>query len=56
MRIIKGYAPGRWGQIHFAQCGDGVPLVLLTRDALPDLPEPDATPAGTNVRLPLLLD
>jgi pimeloyl-ACP methyl ester carboxylesterase len=28
MKMIKGYAPGRWGQVHFAQCGDGVPLLL----------------------------
>jgi hypothetical protein len=44
-----------------ARDSDGVEVtnttrVILTRDALPDLPEPDATPAGTNVRLPLLLD
>jgi pimeloyl-ACP methyl ester carboxylesterase len=29
MRIRKAYADGRFGQIHYAVCGDGVPLVLL---------------------------
>ena len=29
MQFIKGYAPGRWGQIHYAQCGEGPPLVLV---------------------------
>ena len=28
MQITKGYAPGRWGQIHYAQCGSGIPLLL----------------------------
>jgi pimeloyl-ACP methyl ester carboxylesterase len=28
MPIIRGYADGRWGQIHFAECGSGVPLLL----------------------------
>jgi pimeloyl-ACP methyl ester carboxylesterase len=28
MKITRGYAAGRWGQIHFAQCGDGIPLLL----------------------------
>jgi pimeloyl-ACP methyl ester carboxylesterase len=30
MRITKGYATGRWGQIHYSQCGEGgIPLVLV---------------------------
>jgi len=29
MTIKKGYTQGRWGQVHFAQCGEGTPLVLL---------------------------
>ena len=28
MQIEKGYATGRWGQIHYAQCGSGIPLLL----------------------------
>lgn len=28
MKVIRGYANGRWGQIHYAVCGEGVPLVL----------------------------
>jgi pimeloyl-ACP methyl ester carboxylesterase len=29
MKVRKGYADGRWGQIHFTECGDGVPAVLV---------------------------
>jgi len=29
MQIIKSYAQGRWGQVHYAQCGAGLPLVLV---------------------------
>lgn len=29
MRTTKGYADGRWGQIHYTRCGEGVPLVLV---------------------------
>jgi pimeloyl-ACP methyl ester carboxylesterase len=29
MTIRKGYANGRWGQIHYTECGTGHPLVLL---------------------------
>jgi pimeloyl-ACP methyl ester carboxylesterase len=29
MKIIKGYADGNFGQIHYSVCGEGVPLVLL---------------------------
>jgi pimeloyl-ACP methyl ester carboxylesterase len=29
MKTIKGYAEGRFGQIHYAVCGQGRPLVLL---------------------------
>lgn len=25
----KGYADGQWGQVHYTQCGDGIPVVLL---------------------------
>lgn len=28
-RITKGYAEGRWGQIHYQACGEGTPLLLL---------------------------
>lgn len=28
-RIRKGYADGRWGQVHYAECGEGMPLVLV---------------------------
>ena len=28
MRIRKAYCEGRFGQIHYAVCGDGIPLVL----------------------------
>lgn len=28
MKPTRGYASGRWGQIHYSVCGDGVPLVL----------------------------
>ncbi|MCC7330903.1 MAG: alpha/beta fold hydrolase [Gammaproteobacteria bacterium] len=29
MQTRKGYADGRWGQVHYTQCGTGVPLVLV---------------------------
>lgn len=29
MKITKGYADGRFGQIHFAECGAGIPLILV---------------------------
>ncbi len=29
MKPRKGYADGRWGQIHYTQCGEGRPLVLV---------------------------
>ncbi len=29
MKTTKGYADGRWGQIHYTQCGEGIPLVLV---------------------------
>lgn len=29
MKIRKGYADGRWGQVHYAECGSGTPVVLL---------------------------
>jgi pimeloyl-ACP methyl ester carboxylesterase len=29
MKRRKGYADGRFGQIHYAECGEGTPLVLL---------------------------
>lgn len=28
MKVSKSYATGRWGQIHYAHCGAGIPLVL----------------------------
>ena len=28
-KIHKGYADGRWGQVHYSQCGEGRPLVLV---------------------------
>lgn len=28
MAILKGYAHGRFGQIHYRRCGDGIPLLL----------------------------
>lgn len=29
MKITKGYADGHWGQVHYTQCGEGIPIVLL---------------------------
>jgi pimeloyl-ACP methyl ester carboxylesterase len=29
MRLTKAYTDGRFGQIHYATCGDGQPLVLM---------------------------
>ena len=29
MKRRKGYVDGRFGQIHYAECGQGIPLVLL---------------------------
>ncbi len=29
MKIHKGYADGRWGQVHYTECGTGQPVVLL---------------------------
>jgi len=29
MQTRKGYADGRWGQVHYTQCGEGLPLVLV---------------------------
>ena len=29
MRVIKGYADGPFGQLHFQTCGTGVPLVMV---------------------------
>jgi pimeloyl-ACP methyl ester carboxylesterase len=29
MKVSKGYADGRYGQIHYAECGQGMPLVLV---------------------------
>ncbi|GIK34492.1 MAG: hypothetical protein AMXMBFR45_12460 [Gammaproteobacteria bacterium] len=29
MKTRKGYADGRWGQIHYTECGEGIPLVLV---------------------------
>ena len=32
--IRKGYVDGRYGQVHFRQAGDGVPLLLLHQSPL----------------------
>ena len=29
MKPKKAYTDGRYGQIHYCQCGDGDPLVLI---------------------------
>lgn len=29
MRLRKGYADGRWGQVHYVECGTGKPVVLI---------------------------
>jgi pimeloyl-ACP methyl ester carboxylesterase len=29
MKIRKGYTDGRWGQIHYIECGEGHPLLLV---------------------------
>ncbi len=29
MKTSKGYAEGLWGQIHYTQCGEGAPVVLV---------------------------
>lgn len=29
MKVTKGYASGRWGQVHYSECGTGQPLILV---------------------------
>jgi pimeloyl-ACP methyl ester carboxylesterase len=29
MKITRGYANGQWGQVHYTQCGEGTPAVLV---------------------------
>lgn len=29
MKITKGYADGHWGQVHYTQCGEGRPALLV---------------------------
>ena len=29
MRVLKGYAEGPFGQLHYMSCGDGIPLIMV---------------------------
>ena len=35
--IRRGYVQGRWGQVHYCACGDGVPVVLLHQTSVSSL-------------------